>query len=98
MFVSMSHSKLDYRNKQPPNDVGQFMEDRSIKPENQPQREQHNQDTDYENGPYYFHGSKPKHQFPGNRILLLHGISNPASRRLTIQKLRNDNQKRNNGN
>jgi len=94
----MSHSKLDYRNKQPPNDVGQFMEDRSVKPENQPQREQHNQDTDYENGPYYFHGSKSKHQFPGYGILLLHWIGNPMGCRLAVDKLRNDNQNRNNGN
>ena len=87
MFVSMSHCKLDDGNKHPPNDVGQFMKDRSVKPENQPQREQNNQYTDYENGPCYFHDSKSKHQIRGNWFLLLHGISNPASRRLTIQKL-----------
>ena len=83
---------MDDGNKHPPNDVGQFMEVRSVKPENQPQREQHNQDTDYENGPYYFHGSKSKHQFPGNGILLLHWSG------LAVDKLRNDNQNRNNGN
>ena len=88
----MSHGKLDQGNEHSPNDVGQFMEVRSVKPENQPQREQHNQDTDYENGPYYFHGSKSKHQFPGNGILLLHWSG------LAVDKLRNDNQKRNNGN
>lgn len=94
----MSHGKLDQGNKQSPNDVGQFMEVRTVKPENQPQRKQHDQDTDYEDGPYYFHGSKPKHQFPGYGILLLQGISNPTSRRLTIQKLRKDDQNGNNGN
>lgn len=93
----MSHGKLDQGNEHSPNDVGQFMEVRSVKPENQPQREQHNQDTDYENGPYYFHDSKSKHQFPGNGILLLHWIAN-LCRRLAIQKLRNDNQNGNNGN
>ena len=94
----MSHCKLDDGNKHPPNDVGQFMEVRSVKPENQPQREQHSQDTDYENGPYYFHGSKSKHQFPGNGILLLNGFGNPMGCRLAVDKLRNDNQNRNNGN
>ena len=94
----MSHCKLDQGNKYTSNDVGQFMAVRTVKPENQPQRKQHDQDTDYEDGPYYFHGSKPKHQFPGYGILLLQGISNPASRRLTIQKLRKDDQNGNNGN
>ena len=94
----MSYSKLDQRNKYTSNDVCQFMEVRSVNSENQTQRKQHDQDTDYENGPYYFHGSKPKHQFPGYRILLLQGISNPTSRRLTIQKLRKDDQNGNNGN
>ena len=83
----MSHCKLDDGNKHPPNDVGQFMEDRSVKPENQPQREQHNQDTDYENGPYYFHGPKSKHQFPGNGILLLHWIFNLTCCGLAVDKL-----------
>jgi hypothetical protein len=93
----MSYSKLDQGNEHSPNDVGQFMEVRSLKPENQPQREQHNQDTDYENGPYYFHGSKSKHQFPSNGILLLHWIGNLCCG-LAVDKLRNDNQNRNNGN
>ncbi len=93
----MSHGKLDQGNEHSPNDVGQFMEVRSVKPENQPQREQHKQDTDYENGPYYFHGSKSKHQFPGNGILLLHWIANLCCC-LAVDKLRNDNQNRNNGN
>ena len=52
----------------------------------------------YENGPYYFHGSKSKHQFPGNGILLLNGFGNPMGCRLAVDKLRNDNQNRNNGN
>ena len=94
----MSHGKLDQGNEHSPNDVGQFMEVRSVKPENQPQREQYNQDTGYENGPYYFHGSKSKHQFPGYGILLLNGIVNPMGCRLAVDKLRNNNQNRNNGN